>query len=410
MADLQFSKWKYEAQRPCELDLAAGEVVRVLERAESGWWMAEAGDGRRGEVPSTFLGEVADGGVDGGGDETVDAQDEEYFAEYGSNTNVHHQMLKDEPRCATYLKAMERHADRIRGKVVMDVGAGTGILSMYAARLGARRVYAIEASDMANGRLQEIVRRNGFEAVIRVIHARAEDVEALPAGEGEEEDATSACVDCLVSEWMGTCLVFESMAPAVLHARDRWLRPGGLMLPQRASLYAQPVDASALWAERVSFWADVHGFDMTPMLPAELASSFSSPVLTHPVAPQDVIAPAALVYGPVDLSRASVAEVTMAGGVERVFGLTARKGGAVHGIVVYFDVDFGDGVVLSTAPEAPATHWKHPLLVLDAPVPVSEGGAVEVRFRMAQNAIYARHYRIGVAVDGTPEKEFRLWM
>eukprot|EP00124_Ichthyophonus_hoferi_P004375 Ihof_evm9s472 gene=Ihof_evmTU9s472 len=69
-----------------------------------------------------------------------------YFDAYNS-LQVHSLMLKDRPRTQTYLTALENV--ELEGKVVMDVGAGTGILSMFAARAGAKKVYAIEASDFA---------------------------------------------------------------------------------------------------------------------------------------------------------------------------------------------------------------------------------------------------------------------
>lgn len=117
-----------------------------------------------------------------------DEGDEAYFDAY-DDVGTHELMLKDAPRMNAYCAAIEANKDFIRGRVVLDVGAGTGVLSLLAARAGAARVYAVEASGIVV-ELQKIVSQNGFGDVITVLHGRAEDVE-LPEQ-----------VDVCVSEWM----------------------------------------------------------------------------------------------------------------------------------------------------------------------------------------------------------------
>jgi len=98
------------------------------------------------------------------------------------------------------------------------VGAGTGILSLFSYQAGAKKVYAVEASPMANT-LKEIVKANNAEQVITVINKKVEDVE-LPDK-----------VDIIVSEWMGFYLLHESMLDSVLNARDKHLKENGIMMP-----------------------------------------------------------------------------------------------------------------------------------------------------------------------------------
>jgi len=101
----------------------------------------------------------------------VDEQDESYFHEYGNSVTVHYLMLADKVRTLSYKNAIHDYKDRIRGKVVMDVGAGTGILSIFAAKVGASKVYAVEASPLASY-TKRLVKENDLEHVVTVLHSK----------------------------------------------------------------------------------------------------------------------------------------------------------------------------------------------------------------------------------------------
>src|SRR5208282_1926346 len=111
------------------------------------------------------------------------------------------------------------------GDVVLDVGAGSGILSLFAARAGAARVYAVEATTVAVV-AQGLAAANGFADIVEVIHGDVMDVE-LPGR-----------VDVIVSEWLGGFGIDEGMLAPVIAARDRWLKPGGVMIPRSVTAWA----------------------------------------------------------------------------------------------------------------------------------------------------------------------------
>ncbi|VDN44305.1 unnamed protein product [Gongylonema pulchrum] len=90
-------------------------------------------------------------------------------------------MLKDEVRTITYRNAIYHNKHLFKDKIVMDVGSGTGILSMFAAKAGAKKVIAIEFSNMAT-QSKQIVKDNNLENIITVIHGKVEDVKELPDG------------------------------------------------------------------------------------------------------------------------------------------------------------------------------------------------------------------------------------
>lgn len=129
-----------------------------------------------------------------------------YFDSY-SHFGIHEEMLKDEVRTKSYLKAIEQNRHLFQDKIVLDVGAGLGILSMFAARAGAKKVYAVECSGIAE-QCKLIIEANGYKDIIEVFHGKMEDI-ILPVEN----------VDIILSEWMGYFLLYESMLDTVLYAR-----------------------------------------------------------------------------------------------------------------------------------------------------------------------------------------------
>ena len=85
----------------------------------------------------------SEGGGGGGGDDV-----EPYFQSY-AHWGIHLEMLRDTVRTEAYRDAMYRNPETFKGKVVLDVGCGTGILSMMAAKAGAARVIGVDYSSVA---------------------------------------------------------------------------------------------------------------------------------------------------------------------------------------------------------------------------------------------------------------------
>lgn len=150
---------------------------------------------------------------------------DEYFAEYATLYD-HIGMLQDFERMGAYHDAIRLNAERhFKGKVVLDVGAGTGVLSIWAAQAGASRVYSVEATNIAD-HAEKLAEAHGFSDVVTVLRGRMENIE-LPEQ-----------VDVVISEWMGYFLLRESMVQSVLYARDRWLKPTtGVMYPSHCTIH-----------------------------------------------------------------------------------------------------------------------------------------------------------------------------
>lgn len=184
--------------------------------------------------------------------------DSHYFTSYASH-EIHQTMISDKVRTLSYAKFLlsPANAHLIRGKTVMDVGCGSGILSLFAARAGARQVIAIDASDVAR-RARENIERNGMQGIIKVHQGKIEELDTqLAEYRGK--------VDIIVSEWMGYFLLYESMLPSVLYARDAYLAKDGILAPSHTRMVLSAVSSCDLITERMTFWDDVYGFELSGM-------------------------------------------------------------------------------------------------------------------------------------------------
>lgn len=310
-------------------------------------------------------------------------QERLYFDSY-TDVGIHAEMIADRVRTNTYRTAILENGESLRGKVVLDVGAGTGLLSVFCVQAGARKVYAVEACSIAEHAVR-VVRQNRMEDRIEVIRAMVESVE-LPGQ-----------VDVIVSEWMGYGLLHESMLNSVLYARDRWLRPGGLLLPGTAELFIAPVSDRVV-EDNVRFWDTVkeqYGVDMSCLSDFARRCVTNSEFTVDTVAVEDVLSHPAR-FARLDLSKVTAEELQQVGGAFRcqTFGSAA-----LNAFCVYFTVTFPcpeRPLVLSTSPFTEETHWKQTLLYLDAPVEVEQDTAVSGEVSIRPSAENAREICIHV--------------
>ncbi|KAL3701633.1 hypothetical protein R1sor_019655 [Riccia sorocarpa] len=289
--------------------------------------------------------------------------------------------------------------------VVVDVGCGTGILSIFCAFAGARKVYAIDASDIAV-QAQEVVKANGLSEIITVILGRVEEVDVPEP------------VDVIVSEWMGYMLLYESMLPSVICARDRWLKPGGLMLPTYATLYMAPITHADRYADSIDFWRNVYGIDMSAMLPLAKQCAFEEPCVETITAENVLSWP--IVVKHIDCTKVTIKELEV---VTANFCVSSMMGASLHGFALWFDVTFGvpqqnshdfegrgagspkdspsggqaesqllslrrrredEPLVLSTAPEESPTHWQQTILYIYDPIEVKQDQVISGSISLAQ--------------------------
>lgn len=300
-----------------------------------------------------------------------------YFYSY-SHYGIHEEMIKDKVRTESYMNAMIHNPQLFANKIVLDIGCGTGILSIFASRAGAKHVYGIDAADIAI-QASQIVQDNGLSDKITIIKGKVEDVE-LPVEK----------VDIIVSEWMGYFLLYESMLNTVLFARDKWLASDGMMFPDRAKMYLVGIEDADYKEKKLDFWQDVYGIDMSIIRPTVMAEP-----IVDVVEAQAVVTTECLLYD-IDIKKVRPEDLEFAA----KYRLTATKTDYLHALVAFFDVEFNHGtkqIKLSTSPMKKYTHWKQTVFYFEGAVPMMCGEEITGSLALRKNPEHNRDIDIKIS-------------
>jgi len=243
----------------------------------------------------------------------------------------HIRLLSDDARNAVLVDFLQRHAP---GNRVLEVGCGTGLLSAIAARLGATEVYAVEPTEIAEV-AQALMKRNNLP--VTVLRGRIEDLEPRQ-------------VDVAFSELLNADPFYEGVVE-VTRATRPWVRPGGLLAPQRLTVYAAAVQASDSAREARAAIREVQGFarrfdlDLSPVL-----DGLRTDAPHRYVTLAEVPAGPAVVAFDLDL----LADAEPAARVR--LQLPVFEPGPVAGVMVWFEARMDDSLVLHNRPSEPS-HW-----------------------------------------------------
>ncbi len=264
-------------------------------------------------------------------------------------------MIADDARTDAYARAI---GEAVRpGAIVVDIGTGTGLFALLACRAGARRVYAIE-----HGEVIEVARRiaadNGYRDSIEFIHAQSTQVE-LPAR-----------ADVVVADLHGVLPLFRANVTAMADARRRFLKPGGVLIPGRESLWLACVDAPDLHRTVTTPWLDnKYGLDMQ-----------AARDLTANQWRRAVVGAGQLLSEPQrcgEIDYATIEDPAYATSVT----LSAAREGIAHGFCVWFDSTLVPGVGFSNSPAGAGLVYGSAYFPWPEAVTLREGDTIVIRLQ-----------------------------
>jgi protein arginine N-methyltransferase 1 len=301
-----------------------------------------------------------------------------YYWNSYAHFGIHEEMLKDEVRTKSYRNAILNNKHLFKGKVVLDVGCGTGILSMFAAKAGASQVIGIDYSDIII-QAKQIVKNNNLDDVVTLIQGKVEEVQ-LPVDK----------VDIIISEWMGYCLLYESMLQTVIFARDKWLKPDGILMPDKSTIYITAIEDAEYKEDKINFWDNVYGFNMSCIKRLALQEP-----LVDVVEANQVMASAHKLLT-LDLSTIKNEDLSFV----VPFRLIAARDDFCHAFVVYFDIEFSKclkKIYFSTGPHAQYTHWKQTVFYLEDVLSMKKGEEIRGEFSCKPNSKNFRELDLSIS-------------
>jgi SAM-dependent methyltransferase len=262
----------------------------------------------------------------------------------------HRSLLRDGVRTNAYRNAI--NAAVRPDDVVVDLGCGSGILSFFACRAGAKRVYAIDELPVIE-LARELAYDNGFED--RIVFVNRSSFEVII-----EEP-----VDVIVTETMGNNGFDEQIARAVAHAKRAWLRDGGTIVPRVVAMYAAPVEEPTVEVD-ASFWQSIpFDVDMSRLHTHAVNSFYALNV-----------DPDARLAEPIELITLNLGDD--APSLRGAADVTITRDGTLHGIAAWFRAELVEGITISNAPPNACVSWKQSFFPTARPMRVRRGDVVHI--------------------------------
>lgn len=270
----------------------------------------------------------------------------------------HGGMLADRVRTDSFRRAI---AEVVRpGDVVVDLGAGTGILSLFACEAGAARVYAIESGAVI-GHAREICAANGVEDRVTLINASSYEV-TLP------EQA-----NVLVTETLWHFGLGEGIVGAVADARSRLLRPDARIVPRAVTLIVAPIESERAYAPIARWSENDYGVDLVALRRHAVNETHHADVDASELLSQ-----------PCSMTQIDL-EVENERELDSEVAFEAARDGTLHGLAGWFSATLSDSVDLTNGPVRRTPSWAHVLFPLEWPLHIRAGDRMVWRLQTTAN-------------------------
>jgi protein arginine N-methyltransferase 1 len=268
-------------------------------------------------------------------------------------------LISDRVRTGSYAEALRRTVKP--GSVVLDIGTGPGVFAILACQLGAGRVFALEMQAII-----QIARENA------AVYSCSDGTVCANRIEFIEDFSTNVAlpsqVDVIISDLHGALPLFGRHIPSIVDARRRFLRPGGVLIPRKETLWAAVVEMPNFYNRIVKPW-ESNILDMP--LEAGRKLAVHGVYQAHPDREQLLTVPelwATLDYSTIEDSA-----------VSGELSWNVERDGTGYGFIVWFDSELTDGVSFSNAPAEPITMYGSLFFPWIHPVQLKRGETVRVQ-------------------------------
>jgi len=261
----------------------------------------------------------------------------------------YYQMLSDKIRMDAFREAIFKTVKS--GDIVVDMGAGTGLLSIWALQAGAKKVYAIEKTNAIH-LAREIAKANDFEDKIEFFNENSINV-VLPE-----------LANVLISETLGSFGIDENTLKFTQDARKRFLVDDGKMIPQSIELFISPINNSQIY-NKIDFWRHIPDINFLPAF-----DIFSKKIMIENVDHDNLLSQ------PTSVAKINLAEISN-NTFHTQLHLKIEKPGTIHGVAGWFHCVLCNGIEINTAPDKPQTHWKQAFFPFSESIDVISGDILD---------------------------------
>ena len=284
--------------------------------------------------------------------------------------NWHLSMMNDLPRNKAYFDAIKLAINE--NDLVLDIGTGSGILSMMAIDAGAKKVITCESSSSISEIAKKIIHKNGYSKTINVIKKKSTD---LIIGKDLPRKA-----DVVISEILSAEFVGEGVCSSILDANNRLLAENGRMIPESGSIMIALLGENTEITNEVRV-GNINGFDLSKF------NSVTSNRFTL-----------RLNEKPKFLSNAEVAfklnlyDLQKTSNKELILTLIAKEGGICIGVIQWMKIQLFNDIEHENKPGQTKSHWPTPVYRFDNPVELIAGQELKIKATLGEDAIWFSHF------------------
>lgn len=271
----------------------------------------------------------------------------------------HRHYLSDDVRVSAFRQAIAQVVKP--GDIVLDLGAGTGILGLLACQVGARRIYSIEQGEIIE-LARQLFETNGYQDRVTFIKDLSTRVD-LPEK-----------VDVVIADQIGFGPEF-GLVEFFRDARDRFMKIGGRLIPMRVDLSVAPIECPEVFAQ-INFWNDsTTGFNLSPGHSVAINCTYSSSFQPGQLLSEPVMGAS------LDLKTVSTKPFELKASVR------VKRSGRLHGIAGWFSAQLSESFSVSNSPlRSDSIQRKHLYFPIERAITVAEGDWIEIKIRFLPEA------------------------